>query len=86
MALAAGLCLLTVLVLVNCDTRTPSGSGGGTTANVAEVELQIPSEFKAPSGPLDVTINAIAIELSEKEKELLWLGMSICRCIRRRWT
>ncbi|NQS98170.1 MAG: Ig-like domain-containing protein [candidate division Zixibacteria bacterium] len=60
MALAAGLCLLTVLVLVNCDTRTPSGSGGGTTTNVAEVELQVPIEFKAPSGPLEVTVNAIA--------------------------
>ena len=62
LTILAAAALLGLLIIIGCDTRSPSGTGPSTT-NVAEVELQIPMAFKAPMGVQTVTITAIAKDI-----------------------
>ena len=56
----ASIVFISILLIIGCDTRSPSGSGTQGGSNVASVDLQIPPLFKAPSGSQTVTITAVA--------------------------
>ena len=56
------LTLSALLFIIGCDTRSPSGSSGGSSSDVASIQLQIPPDFKAPAGQQEHSISAKALD------------------------
>ena len=50
-----------LLLIMGCDTRSPSGTNGGSTSDVAGIQLLLPTDFKAPAGVQTVEIQAVAV-------------------------
>lgn len=57
------LSLFSLILIINCDTRKPTGSIPDTTIeSVAEVRVELTSGFKAPSGQQSISIKGIALD------------------------